>query len=190
MMNSPSPEAPCRAMYRGDPILEQYHDSEWCKVSHDDRFLFEMLALEGASVGLSWSLIMHKRARYKELFHNFEIAACATMSDAELEAALADPGIIRNRAKVFGVRQNAQAVQKIQAEFGSFDAYIWSFSGGKTLDGKWKTVAEIPTVSAISRAMSLDMKKRGIVLVGAVITYSYLQSIGMVNDHLSNCPYR
>ena len=180
----------CRGMYLGDPILEEYHDHQWCKVFHDDRFQFEMISLEGASVGLSWSLIMHKRSRYKELFHNFDIDACAAMTDEELERALLDPGIIRNRNKVLSIRQNARAVQAIQREFGSLDAYIWSFSRGKVFDGKWKRIADIPTVSDISIAMSRDMKKRGICFMGKVITYSYMQSIGMVNDHLADCPYR
>ena len=180
----------CRAMYEGDPILEAYHDHEWCKPNHDDRFQFEMLCLEGASVGLSWAIIMHKREAYRAAFHGFDIDACAAMTDAELEEVLRNPGIIRNRSKVFSVRKNARAVRAIQSEFGSLDAYVWSFTGGKVVDGHWKTVAEIPTVSAVSEAMSRDMKKRGIGFVGPTITYSFLQSIGMVNDHLADCGHR
>ena len=180
----------CRAWYEGDEILEEYHDHEWCKVSHDDRFQFEMLCLEGASVGLSWRTIMHKREAYRNAFHGFDINACAAMSDEELEAVLKDPGIIRNRGKVFSVRRNAQVVQALQLEFGSFDAYLWSFTDGKVIDGHWKTVEEMPTVNDVSRRMSADMKKRGIAYVGPVITYSFLQSIGIVNDHLDDCEYR
>ncbi|MBE6471811.1 MAG: DNA-3-methyladenine glycosylase I [Coriobacteriaceae bacterium] len=180
----------CRAWYEGDPVLEAYHDREWCRESHDDRFLFEMLCLEGASVGLSWRTIMHKREAYRAAFHGFDIAACARMSDAELEALLHNPGIIRNRAKVFSVRKNAQAVQALQAEFGSFDAYVWSFTGGERIDGRWRHAADIPTESVASRAMSADMKKRGIAFVGPVITYSFLQAVGVVNDHLADCPHR
>ena len=180
----------CRAWYEGDVILEAYHDHEWCKVNHDDQFQFEMLCLEGASVGLSWKTIMHKREAYREAFHGFDIGACAGMTDQELERVLQDPGIIRNRSKVFSVRSNAQAVLKIQAEFGSFDAYLWSFTDGKQIDGHWKTPSEIPTKSEVSHAMAKDMKKRGIAFVGPVITYSFLQSIGMVNDHLEGCEYR
>ena len=180
----------CRAWSAGDPILEDYHDHEWCKISHDDRFQFEMLCLEGASVGLSWKTIMHKRAAYQAAFHGFNIDACAAMTDAELEALLENPGLIRNRSKIFSVRKNAQAVQEIQREYGSFDAYLWSFSVGKQIDGSWATPQEVPTVSDISQKMSADMKKRGIGFVGPVITYSFMQAIGMVNDHLSDCEYR
>lgn len=180
----------CRGWYEGDPILEEYHDHEWCHVSHDDRFQFEMLCLEGASVGLSWKTIMHKREAYRKAFHGFDIDKCAAMTDAELEALMEDTGLIRNRAKIFSVRKNAQIVKELQAEFGSFDAYLWGFTGGERIDGHWKTPEEIPTVSDISREMSRDMKKRGIGFVGPVITYSFLQAIGIVNDHLEDCEYR
>ena len=179
----------CRAIYEGDSILEDYHDNEWCRPSHDDRFQFEMLCLEGASVGLSWATVLHKRDSYKKVFNNFDIDLCAAMTDSDLENALLNPGIIRNRRKVFSVRSNAQAVKKIQAEFGSFDAYIWSFSG-KIIDGHWKDIHEIPASSEISVAMSRDMKRRGISFMGPVITYSFMQSIGIVNDHLADCEYR
>lgn len=180
----------CRAWSAGDPILEQYHDHEWCKVSHDDQFQFEMLCLEGASVGLSWAIIMHKREAYRAAFHDFDIDACAAMTDQELESQLLNDGLIRNRSKIFSVRKNAQAVQKIREEFGSFDAYIWSFTDGKQIDGHWKTPEEVPTESEVSRAMAKDMKKRGIAYVGPVITYSFLQAVGIVNDHLADCEYR
>ena len=180
----------CRNWCSGDPLLEAYHDREWCKVSHDDDFQFQMLCLEGASVGLSWRTIMYKRAAYLAAFHGFIIDECAAMSDEELEALRANPGIIRNRSKIYSVRKNAQIVQKIQKEFGSLDAYLWSFTGGRQIDGHWKTPREIPSVSEISIAMSKDMKRRGIGFVGPVITYSFLQSIGIVNDHLEDCEYR
>lgn len=167
-------EASCRGWYEGDPILEAYHDHEWCKENHDDRFQFEMLCLEGASVGLSWKTIMHKREAYRAAFHNFDIEQCAAMTDEELEVLLTDPGLIRNRSKIFSVRKNAQTVKEIQKEFGSFDAYIWSFTDGKRIDGRWKTPEEVPTISDVSRKMSADMKKRGIAFVGPVITYSFL----------------
>ena len=180
----------CRAWYEGDPILEAYHDDEWCKVNHDDRFQFEMLCLEGASVGLSWAIIMHKRQAYRAAFHGFDIDKCAAMTDRELEEQLSDDGLVRNRSKIFSVRKNARAVQNIQKEFGSFDAYLWSFTDGKQIDGHWKTPEEIPTESEVSRAMAKDMKRRGIAFVGPVITYSFLQAIGIVNDHLEDCEYR
>ncbi len=180
----------CRSWSEGDPVMETYHDHEWCKVSHDDRYQFEMLCLEGASVGLSWRTVMHKREAYRRAFHGFDIDACAAMTDGELEALMDDPGLIRNRRKIFSVRSNARAVQAIRREFGSFDAYIWSFSGGRQIDGCWRTLAEMPAVSDISRDMSADMKKRGISFAGPVITYSFMQSVGIVNDHLADCEYR
>ena len=180
----------CWKIYEGDALLEEYHDSEWCSVSHDDRYLFEMLCLEGASVGLSWRTIMHKREAYRKAFHDFEVARCAAMSDKELNSLLNDPGLIRNRAKIFGVRKNALAVLKIVEEYGSFDAYVWSFTKGKRIDGKWRNVGEIPVENEVSRKMSADMKKRGMVFVGPIITYSFMQAVGIVNDHLRDCPFR
>lgn len=180
----------CRNWYQGDPILEEYHDNEWCKINHDDRFQFEMLCLEGASAGLSWQTIMHKREAYRRAFHDFNIDACADMTDEELEGLMTDSGLIRNKRKILSVRKNAQVVKQVQKEFGSFDAYLWSFTDGKQIDGHWKKPADIPTVSDVSIRMSKDMKKRGIAFAGPVITYSYLQSIGIVNDHLDDCEYR
>ena len=152
----------CRHWYEGDPILEEYHDHEWCKENHDDRFAFEMLCLEGASTGLSWSCIMHKRDAYKKAFHNFDIDLCAEMSDEELNGLLNNEGIIRNRSKI----------------------------EGKVIDGRWKDVKQMPVENEVSRRMSADMKKRGMSFVGPVITYSFLQAIGIVNDHLIDCEYR
>ena len=180
----------CRTWYEGDPILEEYHDCEWCQVNHDDRFQFEMLCLEGASVGLSWKTIMHKRETYRLAFYDFEIDSCAAMTDADLEALLLNPGLVRNRSKVFSVRGNAQAVQAIASEFGSFDAYLWSFVDGKRIDGRWRAPGDIPTKSFVSKAMSSDMKRRGMHFVGPTITYSFLQAIGIVNDHLIGCAFR
>ena len=180
----------CRAWSEGDPIMEAYHDHEWCKVSHDERYQFEMLCLEGASVGLSWQTILHKREAYRAAFHDFDVDACAEMSDEEVEGLLSNPGLIRNRSKIFSVRKNAQIIKKIRTEYGSFDRYLWSFTDGKVIDGHWTKLSELPTVSDVSKAMSADMKKRGIGYVGPVITYSFLQSIGIVNDHLADCEHR
>ena len=171
-------------------MLEEYHDHEWCRINHDDRFEFEMLCLEGASVGLSWKTIMHKRKAYKRAFLDFDIEKCAGLTDDYLESLMGDPGLIRNRNKIFSVRKNAQAVISIQEEFGSFDSYLWSFTEGKQIDGHWEKPEDIPTVSDVSKKMSADMKKRGMSFVGPVITYSFLQSIGIVNDHLADCSYR
>ncbi len=180
----------CRSWAAGDPVMEKYHDEEWCKINHDDRFEFEMLSLEGASVGLSWKTIMHKREEYRRAFHNFDIDRCTAMSDEELDGLMEDTGLIRNRSKIYSVRTNAQAVQRIQQKYGSFDRYLWSFTDGRQIDGKWKSLSEVPTVSDVSEALSKDMKKRGMKFVGPVITYSFLQSIGIVNDHLAGCEFR
>lgn len=133
---------------------------------------------------------MHKREAYRIAFHHFDIDACASMTDAELEKLLDDPGLVRNRAKIFSVRSNAQAVQFIQKEFGSLDAYLWNFTDGCVIDGHWATCADMPTISDVSKQLSADMKRRGLSFVGPVITYSFLQSIGILNDHLADCPYR
>ena len=180
----------CRSWSEGDILLENYHDSEWCKVNHDDRYQFEMLCLEGASVGLSWQIIINKREAYRKAFHGFDIDVCAKMSDEELDELLTNPGLIRNRNKIYSIRKNALAVQKIQKEFGSFDAYLWGFVDGKQIDGKWTSPHQIPVVSGLSERLCKDMRKRGISFVGPVITYSFLQAIGIVNDHLSDCEYR
>ena len=179
----------CRSWYV-TPELLAYHDHEWGRPVHDDRKLFEMLCLEGASVGLSWRTIWHKRQAYRRLFHYFEIDACAAMPDPELEEALSNPGIVRARGKVWAVRSNAQAAQRICQEFGSLDAYLWGFVGGQQVVGSWTSMDEIPTVTDLSRSVSADLKQRGMRYVGPVITYSFLQAVGIVNDHLLTCDCR
>ncbi|MBP5313515.1 MAG: DNA-3-methyladenine glycosylase I, partial [Eggerthellaceae bacterium] len=151
-------------------------------------FIFEMLCLECASVGLSWRTIMHKRDAYRLAFCGFDIDACANLSDEYLESQLRNAGLIRNRAKIFSVRSNARAVLQIKKEFGSFDAYLWGFTDGKQTIGNRKSLRDVPTQSPLSNAISLDMKRRGISFMGSVITYSFLQSIGMIDDHLIDCP--
>ena len=179
----------CRSWYVTDELLA-YHDHEWGMPVHDDTKLFEMLCLEGASVGLSWRTILHKRPAYRRVFHDFNIEACAAMEDDELEAALADPGIVRARAKVWAVRTNARVAQCLQHEFGSLDAYLWSFVAGKQIVGSWERMDQIPTQTDLSRTLSTDLKRRGMRFVGPVITYSYLQAVGIVNDHLVTCDRR
>lgn len=179
----------CGAWTRGDPILEKYHNEEWCKINHDDTYLFEMLSLEGASVGLSWQIILHKRDAYRAAFHQFQIECCAHMSDDALLACLDNPNLIRNRAKIFSVRSNAQNVLQIQSEFGSFDAYLYAFAGAP-IDHRCRVLSDVPTSSELSIRLSGDMKRRGFRYVGPVITYSFLQAVGMVNDHLVSCPCR
>ena len=179
----------CRSWYVTDELLA-YHDLEWGRPVHDDQKLFEMICLEGASVGLSWRTILHKRPAYRRLFHDFDIDACAAMSDEELDAALADPGIVRARAKVYAVRGNARVAQAIRREFGSLDAYLWGFVGGRQVVGEWSSMDEIPTQTELSRTVSADLKRRGMSFVGPVITYSFLQATGIVNDHLLTCDRR
>ncbi len=183
-------ESACRLWAIKDPLLTEYHDNEWCRISHDDRYIFEMLCLEGASVGLSWRTIINKRQAYKEAFFDFDIDKCTTLTDDYLSSLMDNQGLIRNRNKIFSVRKNAIAVKKIIDECGSFDKYVWAFTDGKQIVGKWQTMEQIPTETEISQKMSRDFKKRGMSFVGPVITYSFMQSIGMVNDHLADCRYR
>jgi len=169
-----------------DPLYAQYHDEEWGVAVHNDQKLFEMLILEGAQAGLSWITVLKRRENYRKLFHNFDPQKVAAMSDDELEDILQDPGVIRNRLKIFSVRTNARIFIKIQEEFGSFDSYLWS----KTPDplvGKWKNKEEVPTSSLLSDAISKDLKKRGMSFVGSTIIYAYMQAVGVVNDHLLTC---
>ena len=179
----------CRSWYVTDELLA-YHDREWGKPVHDDQRLFEMLCLEGASVGLSWRTILHKRPAYREVFHGFDIDACASLTDAEWERALLNPGIVRARGKVWSVRSNALATQAIQREFGSLDAYLWGFAGGTQIVGTWERMDQIPAQTELSRTLSADLKRRGMRYVGPVITYSFLQAVGVVNDHLVTCDRR
>lgn len=171
-------------------MLKEYHDNEWCKINHDDNFIFEMLCLEGASVGLSWKTVIHKREAYRKNFHDFDINACAAMTDEELINLTENPEIIRSSKKIFSVRTNARAVKEIQNEFGSFDAYLWNFTDGHQVKGDWENLADVPTESELSRKISKDMKKRGIIFAGPVIIYSFLQAIGILNDHLKSCIYK
>ncbi len=164
-----------------------YHDQEWGVPVHDDRKHFEMLILEGAQAGLSWETVLKKREAYREAFHRFDPKKVAAMTDEQLEACLLNPGIIRNRLKVFATRKNAQAFLRIQKEFGSFDAYIWGFVNHQPLVNRWCSLKEVPATSAESDALSKDLKKRGMTFVGSTIIYAHMQAIGMVNDHLLSC---
>ena len=179
----------CRSWYVTDELLA-YHDHEWGRPVHDDRRLFEMLCLEGASVGLSWRTILHKRPAYRLRFHGFDIDACAAMSDGELEEALGDPGIVRARGKVWAVRSNARAAQAIRQEFGSLSTYLWGFVDGRQVVNACTSMDQIPTQTELSRSVSANLKRRGMRYVGPVITYSFLQAVGIVNDHLLTCDCR
>lgn len=167
--------------------MRAYHDDEWGVPLHDDQRLFEFLCLEGAQAGLSWRTVLDKRARYRELFHDFDIARVAALTDAELEQRLTDPGIIRNRRKVWCMRNNARLTLDVIAQFGSLDACLWSFVDGQTRINHWPTAAAVPANTCVSDAMSKALYKRGFRFVGSTICYSLMQATGMVNDHLVDC---
>jgi DNA-3-methyladenine glycosylase I len=170
-----------------DPLLRDYQDTEWGVPLHDDRQLFEFLCLEGAQAGLSWRTVLAKRERYREVFHGFDIARVAAMKDRELEKLLLDPGIIRNRLKVFATRDNAITALGVIDEFGSLDRYLWSFVDGKPLVNRWADSGSVPASTPLSDSMSKAMKKRGFRFVGSTILYSLMQATGMVNDHVVTC---
>ena len=167
--------------------MAAYHDREWGRPVHDDRLLFEMLILEGAQAGLSWSIILKKREGYRKAFKNFDLSKVAKMKDEQLEAMMQNENIIRNRLKIFGTRKNAIAFMAIQKEFGSFDKYLWRFVNGKPIRNKIRTARDIPTRSDLSDALSKDLKKRGMTFVGTTIIYAYMQAVGLVNDHMQEC---
>ena len=165
-----------------------YHDDEWGRPVHDDRVLFEFLVLEGAQAGLSWSTILAKRENYRRLFAGFDPAKVARFTPARVERLLLDPGIVRNRQKVEGTVKNAKAFLEVQKEFGSFDAYAWTFVGGKPIVNRRQSMKEVPASTPESDAFSKDLRKRGFTFVGSTILYAFMQAVGMVDDHLVDCP--
>ncbi|MFK2856704.1 DNA-3-methyladenine glycosylase I [Dyella humi] len=167
--------------------MQAYHDTEWGVPLHDDRALFEFLCLEGAQAGLSWRTVLHKRDHYRRAFHDFDIARVAAMKDRELEKLLLDPGLIRNRLKIFSARDNAKAALDAIGEHGSLDAYLWSFVDGKPIRNAWRTQGEVPASTPVSDRMSKALKKHGFRFVGTTICYAFMQATGMVNDHLVEC---
>jgi DNA-3-methyladenine glycosylase I len=170
-----------------DPLYTAYHDQEWGVPVRDDRTLFEFLVLEGAQAGLSWITVLRKRAGYRKAFADFDADAVAGFSDHALEQLLQDPGIVRNRLKVFGARQNAQAFLRVQQEFGSFSEYIWGFVDGQPLQNRWRSMRDVPAVTPLAEQISKDLKRRGFTFVGPTILYAHMQATGMVNDHLLDC---
>ena len=170
-----------------DPLYVAYHDEQWGVPMHDDQELFEMLVLEGAQAGLSWSTILNKRENYRRAFDGFEIARVAAYGEDDIQRLLADPGIVRNQLKLRSAVRNARAVLEIQAEFGSLDAYLWDFVNGVPIQNTWQTLKEIPAQTPLSEAMSKGLKKRGCTFVGPTICYALMQSVGMVNDHTMDC---
>ncbi|MBA4138581.1 MAG: DNA-3-methyladenine glycosylase I [Opitutus sp.] len=169
-------------------LQHHYHDTEWGVPSHDDRHLFEMLILEGAQAGLSWSTILQKRENYRRAFANFDARKVARFDAKKRAALMLDAGIVRNRLKIESAVLNARAFLATQQEFGSFDRYIWTFVGGAPLQHNLTATARIPVSTPESDAMSQDLKKRGFKFVGTTICYAFMQATGMVNDHLVTCP--
>lgn len=176
-----------RCEWAKNPLAIQYHDTEWGVPTHDERELFELLVLEGAQAGLSWDTVLKKRDSYRKAFNNFDVKKVAAYNERNQQELLSNPGIIRNKLKVASAVRNAQAFTAIQQSFGSFDAYIWSFTSNTSLNAERETIADIPSSTVLSDKISKDLKKRGFNFVGTTIIYAYLQSIGIVNDHSVSC---
>lgn len=170
-----------------NPLYMDYHDKEWCVPSHDDRYLFELLILEGAQAGLSWSTIINKRENYREAFDDFDFNKIAKYDEKKFEELIDNPGIVRNKLKIRSTITNAQAFIKIREEFDSFDKYIWSFVDFKPIQNNWQKPSDWPAKTELSDKISKDLLKRGFKFVGSTIVYAYMQAIGMVNDHLVYC---
>ena len=168
-------------------LYTDYHDHKWGVPVHDDRVFFEFLILEGAQAGLSWSTILAKRENYRAAFAQFDSLKVAKFSAQKLAALLLDPGIVRNRLKIQSAVTNANAFLAVQKEFGSFDAYIWTFVDGRPVVNRWARMSEVPAKTVASDAMSADLKKRGFKFVGSTICYAFMQATGMVHDHLTTC---
>jgi DNA-3-methyladenine glycosylase I len=171
----------------GDSVMITYHDNEWGVPVHDDNKWFEHIVLDGAQAGLSWKTILHRREGYRRAFAGFEPVIVAGYDDRKFSELLNDEGIIRNRLKIKSAINNAKAFLKIQLEYGSFDNYIWSFTGGNPLVNHWKSLAEMPARTPLSDIISKDLKKRGFTFVGSTICYAFMQAAGIVNDHLVHC---
>lgn len=170
-----------------DPLYVAYHDEEWGVPLHDERALFEFLILEGAQAGLSWRTILGKREGYRRAFDGFDAERIARYGEADAARLLADPGIVRNRLKIAAAIGNARATLKIREAFGGLDAYFWRFVDGRPIINTWREMSQVPARSAVSDAMSKDMKRRGFKFVGSTICYAHMQATGMVNDHTVDC---
>jgi DNA-3-methyladenine glycosylase I len=177
----------CAWVPADQPLYLAYHDDEWGVPVHDDRRLFEMLTLEGAQAGLSWSTILNKREGYGRAFAGFDPVKVARFTPAKVERLLQDPGIVRNRMKVESTVNNAARVAEIRRELGSLDEYLWSFVGGEPIVGRFRTLRDIPDETAESKAMSKDLKKRGFAFVGPTVCYAFMQACGLVNAHVTSC---
>ena len=188
MVSSPKSATATRCGWAGsDPLYLAYHDTEWGVPVHDDRLLFEFLVLEGAQAGLSWLTILRKRENYRRLFDGFDPARVAAYDEARRAALLADAGIVRNRAKVAAAIDNARACLAAQREFGSLDAFLWRFVDGRPRVNRWERLEDVPAQSAESAVMSKELARRGFRFVGPTICYAFMQAVGMVNDHTTDC---
>ena len=172
----------------GSDLERAYHDEQWGVPVHDDRLLFEMLTLEGAQAGLSWSTILDKREGYRKAFDDFDVQKVAEYSQEKIDALLQNPEIVRNRLKVNATVNNARAFMRVQEEFGSFAAYIWSFVENKPIQNRWESITNVPANTPLSDTISKELKKRGFTFVGSTICYAFMQATGMVNDHVTTCP--
>jgi len=170
-----------------DPLYVRYHDEEWGVPVHDDEKLFEFLTLEWAQAGLSWITILRKRENYRKYFHEWDIEKIANMTDEELEEILLDPGVVRNRLKIYSVRKNARISLEIQREFGSLDTYFWSYVKNSPIINHLYSMSDFVAESEISKTLSKDLKKRGMSFVGSTIIYAFMQAVGMVDDHIESC---
>ncbi len=183
-----TPQAPAvRCAWAKGELYIDYHDREWGVPVHDDRRLFEFLILEGAQAGLSWITILKKREHYREVFDQFDAAKIARYGPRKLQVLLADPGIVRNRLKIESAVQNARAFLAVQNEFGMFDRYMWQFVGGQPLRNRWPSLQQVPARTRESDALSRDLLQRGFKFVGSTICYAFMQAVGMVNDHTTDC---
>jgi DNA-3-methyladenine glycosylase I len=172
-----------------DPLYLQYHDQEWGRPLHDDQQLFELLILETMQAGLSWLTILRKRENYRQAFAGFDPQQIARFDEAKIADLLQDPGIIRNRLKIRAAVSNAQAFLALQAEAGSFDRWLWQYTGGQPVVNRWQSLEEVPSRTELSDRLSQDLKKRDFKFVGSTICYAFLQSAGLVMDHLITCQY-
>jgi len=170
-----------------DASMQAYHDTEWGVPHHDDRALFELLTLEGAQAGLSWRTVLVRRQAYRDAYHGFAIGRVAAMTDAELEQVLSESGLIRNRLKIFSVRDNALAALAMIEQHGSLDRYLWSFVDHQPIRNTWTALGEVPATTPLSDAMSKALRKAGFRFVGSTICYAFMQATGMVDDHLTGC---
>jgi len=176
-----------RCSWARSELSIRYHDEEWGRPVHDDRTLFEFLILEGAQAGLSWETILNKRENYRAAFDGFDPKIVARYGQRKIQQLLRNPAIVRNRLKIASTVQNAKAFLRVQAEFGSFDAYLWQFVGGKPRVNRWKSLSQLPARIAESDALSKDLKRRGFNFVGSTICYAFMQAVGLVDDHVAGC---